>query len=186
MRTIRRISKACALAAGLLLVANTSSISIARADHSGHGRGSGHGWDGHRGSYGSGHVRGGGFSGTRYRYDRGGYSVRRYRSAHADRGYYPVRRYVTTRYRYPVHYYRPAHFYYSSFPRVAFSIGISNFPSAGYYYYDPYCDESFASLDLYLGHFHHHHHPRVIEVIAIDGGYPISSYCWDDGDWVPY
>jgi hypothetical protein len=44
---------------------------------------------------------------------------------------------------------------------------------AGYVYYDPYCHQSFASLEFYYGHVHAHHHPSVVRVIEDD--------CY--GDW---
>ena len=53
-----------------------------------------------------------------------------------------------------------------------------------YAYYDPYCHERFASLDLYHGHFGRHHHPRVVHVIEVDSGRHVDTRTWDDGRWV--
>ena len=108
-----------------------------------------------------------------------GSPVRRYRPAYDPvRSYYPVRSYS-------VRYYHPGRAF-APRPRFSLSVAIGDFPPDGCYYYDPYCEESFASLDIYLDHIHRHHHPRVFQVIAIDGGYPVSSYCWSDGGWAPY
>jgi hypothetical protein len=53
----------------------------------------------------------------------------------------------------------------------------------GFTYYDPYCDERFVSLELYRGHLYHHHHPRIVRVMAIDSGECIRSYRYSDGEW---
>jgi hypothetical protein len=53
----------------------------------------------------------------------------------------------------------------------------------GYAYFDPYCHESFATLDLYYGHLCRHHHPRVVRVIEVESGRCIHSYRYHDGDW---
>lgn len=135
---------------------------------------SGYGSLGYRGG-----ISGRSWSGGGY---RGGYATYRYRSYWAPRYDYGVR------YRYPVRYsyYYPRRFHSYFGPSFGISFVLTNFPAAGYYYYDPYCDESFDSLELYYDHFHSYHHPRVIEVISIDGGDPIGSYCWRGGEWVPY
>jgi hypothetical protein len=62
---------------------------------------------------------------------------------------------------------------------------------AGFSYYDPYCDERFVSLEIYRAHLHHHYHPRVVRVIALDTGDCVHTYRyqqgrwndWDDEDW---
>lgn len=55
--------------------------------------------------------------------------------------------------------------------------------SVGNDYWDPYCHESFASLDAYYGHVRHVHHPRVVRVIEVRSGDCLRSYEWDDGRW---
>ena len=54
---------------------------------------------------------------------------------------------------------------------------------ASYGYYDPYCEESFATLDLYRSHLYRHHHPQVVRVIELDSGSCVDSYRWSDGGW---
>ena len=54
---------------------------------------------------------------------------------------------------------------------------------AGFSYYDPYCDERFVSLEVYRGHLHRHHHPRIVRVIELDTGDCVRSYRYQDGDW---
>ena len=39
---------------------------------------------------------------------------------------------------------------------------------AGYAYYDPYCHEDFATLEVYRSHLYHHHHPGIVRVIEED------------------
>ena len=61
----------------------------------------------------------------------------------------------------------------------------------GYSYYDPYCHESFATLEIYRAHLRHYHHPNVVRVIELDNGEYAHRYHdqhrrWDDrdeGDW---
>jgi len=54
----------------------------------------------------------------------------------------------------------------------------------GYAYYDSYCGESFASLEIYYGHLRRHHHPRIARVIDVESGRCVHSYRYHDGDWV--
>ena len=54
---------------------------------------------------------------------------------------------------------------------------------AGYLYHDPYCDESFVSLEIYRSHLHSHHHPRVVRVLERDSGDCVRTYHYSDGDW---
>lgn len=53
----------------------------------------------------------------------------------------------------------------------------------GFIYQDPYCDESFVSLEIYRAHLRHHHHPRVVRVIARDSGDCIHTWQYRDGNW---
>ena len=53
----------------------------------------------------------------------------------------------------------------------------------GYFYFDPYCGEQFATLEIYRSHFHHHHHPRIVRVIAVDSGDWLRTYHYHDGGW---
>ena len=53
----------------------------------------------------------------------------------------------------------------------------------GYLYHDPYCDESFVSLEIYRGHLRHHHHPRVIRVLERDSGECVHTWHYRNGDW---
>lgn len=54
---------------------------------------------------------------------------------------------------------------------------------AGYLYHDPYCDESFVSLEIYRSHLHRHHHPRVVRVLERDSGECVNTWHYRDGDW---
>jgi hypothetical protein len=54
---------------------------------------------------------------------------------------------------------------------------------ASYEYYDPYCNEDFASLEIYRTHLYRHHHPRVVKVIEIHDGSCIDTYRWHEGGW---
>ena len=53
----------------------------------------------------------------------------------------------------------------------------------GYTYYDPYCHESFATLEVYRTHLYHYHHPRVVRVIEVDSGNYVRSYHYQHGRW---
>ena len=80
-----------------------------------------------------------------------------------------------------VRYPRYRHYGYAS----GLSVGpaITNLPPAGYYYYDPYCDRSFSSLDVYLDHLDDGDHPRRIQVIDFDTGYPAYAYRYRGDRW---
>ena len=54
---------------------------------------------------------------------------------------------------------------------------------AGYVYWDPYCGESFASLEIYRAHLDHHHHARIIRVIESGSGECVHAYNYYDGGW---
>ena len=52
-----------------------------------------------------------------------------------------------------------------------------------YYYYDPYCGERFASLEIYRTHLRDCRHPRIVRVIDADSGCCIHTYRYRHGDW---
>jgi len=52
-----------------------------------------------------------------------------------------------------------------------------------YYYWDPYCHERFASLEVYYGHFHRHRHPRMVRVVTVHEDRWVDSLNWRDGRW---
>jgi hypothetical protein len=52
-----------------------------------------------------------------------------------------------------------------------------------YYYWDPWCQERFASLAIYRSHVHHHYHPRVVRVISVESGDCVDTVHWSGGDW---
>ena len=56
-------------------------------------------------------------------------------------------------------------------------------PPPDYYYYDPYCHERFASLEIYREHVWRHEHPRVVRVIEVGSGDCAYSYRYDSGAW---
>jgi hypothetical protein len=61
-------------------------------------------------------------------------------------------------------------------------------PEPATYYYDPYCDERFSSLDIYLSHLRHGgHHPALVRVIDAETGDCVQVLrrcdgCWRDAD----
>ena len=57
---------------------------------------------------------------------------------------------------------------------------------AGYIYHDPYCSESFVTLEVYRSHLRHHHHPRIVRVIERDTGICAHTYHYDNGGWHAY
>ena len=57
-------------------------------------------------------------------------------------------------------------------------------PARTYRYYDPSCDETYASLDECRMHFREHRRsPRVIRVIEVSSGECVRTVRYDDGDW---
>lgn len=57
-------------------------------------------------------------------------------------------------------------------------------PEPAYYYYDPYCDERFSSLDIYLSHLHHGgRHPGIVRVIDAGTGDCVRVLRRYDGAW---
>jgi len=51
------------------------------------------------------------------------------------------------------------------------------------YYYDPYCHESFSSLDAYGEHLNHCDHPALVRVIDGDTGRCVGEREWREGRW---
>lgn len=60
---------------------------------------------------------------------------------------------------------------------------LSHAAPAGYSYYDPYCDERFATLEIYRAHLHHHHHAAVVRVIESNSGDCVDTYRYQGGHW---
>lgn len=54
---------------------------------------------------------------------------------------------------------------------------------ADYSYNDPYCEVRFSSFDECRAHERGCNHPRVIQVIAMDGGGCVDTYRYRDGGW---
>ncbi len=63
-------------------------------------------------------------------------------------------------------------------------IAITNQPPAGYYYYDPYCEREFSTLDLYLEHLQGYDHAWLVEAVEIETGRPVHAYEYLGGRWV--
>lgn len=57
---------------------------------------------------------------------------------------------------------------------------LANAAPHGFAYYDPYCHDSFVSLNAYYSHCGHHHHARTVHVIEIPGGYDYDDYHYCD------
>ena len=75
---------------------------------------------------------------------------------------------------------RPRFFHRS---RVFVRFSISNFAPADCFFFDPFCDRRFDSLDLFLSHCDRFDHPRVIEVFSFERRGPLGSYFWDGDGW---
>ena len=54
---------------------------------------------------------------------------------------------------------------------------------ANYSYWDPYCEESYSSLESYQSHVRGCHHPRVARVIEISSGDCVRVSAWRDNAW---
>ncbi len=59
-------------------------------------------------------------------------------------------------------------------------------PAPDDYYYDPYCEERYASLEIYAGHVRHCSHPRVVRVYEIEGDSCVDTYRYENGRWADY
>ncbi len=88
------------------------------------------------------------------------------------------------------YYYPPVYEYYPEpypvyvpAPAVTERIEITNEAPPGYYYYDPYCDRRFSTLDRYLDHLQDYDHDPIIEVIDKDTGTRARTYEYVKGDW---
>lgn len=73
---------------------------------------------------------------------------------------------------------------YASPNAVRVAPRIANLPPYGYYYYDPYCDQEFASLDLYLTHVREQQHENVVEVVDEQSGRVAYALEYYRGRWV--
>ncbi len=47
-------------------------------------------------------------------------------------------------------------------------IQVDNYPPAGCYYYDPYCQRAFVSLDEYTDHLDGADHDELVEILDQD------------------
>lgn len=56
-------------------------------------------------------------------------------------------------------------------------------PPPVYEYYDPYCRESFDTIEAYDEHLYHHRHPRRAEVVEVHSGRFVDALDWRDGRW---
>jgi hypothetical protein len=50
-------------------------------------------------------------------------------------------------------------------------------------YYDPYCHETFSSLDEYYDHTCRYDHPRVAQIIDVRSGEIVGECSWQQGGW---
>ncbi|MEO5618880.1 MAG: hypothetical protein ABIS67_14020 [Candidatus Eisenbacteria bacterium] len=57
---------------------------------------------------------------------------------------------------------------------------------ASYSYYDPYCEESYGSLERYRSHSRGCDHPQVVRVIEVSSGDCVRDLCWRDNGWRDY
>jgi hypothetical protein len=107
---------------------------------------------------------------VRYKYPRG------YETRVVTRQYYPGSVYVVRRS-------SAGHAIAGFLGGLFLGATLAHAAPAGFYYYDPYCDERFVSLEFYGGHLRHHHHPRIIRVMTVDSGECVRSYRYHDGEW---
>jgi hypothetical protein len=56
-------------------------------------------------------------------------------------------------------------------------------PPPAYEYYDPYCDQSFVTIEAYDEHLYYHRHPRTAEIIEVHSGRCVDTLNWRDGRW---
>jgi hypothetical protein len=61
-----------------------------------------------------------------------------------------------------------------------------SYRSAGYSYYDPYCDARYESLDACSGHMRSCDHPRVIQKVRASSGEYVEEYHYKRGTWANY
>ncbi len=63
------------------------------------------------------------------------------------------------------------------------SIEVDNYPPAGCYYYDPFCDRQFDNLDDYTNHIQDVDHPQTIDVVDKSSGDRLRTLEFVDGYW---
>lgn len=73
--------------------------------------------------------------------------------------------------------------YVSEAPECVYSPPVCAPPPPEYEYWDPYCHESFVSLDAYSRHAWHEGHPRMVRVIEVGRGDCVRSMIYEDGRW---
>jgi hypothetical protein len=56
-------------------------------------------------------------------------------------------------------------------------------PPPSYFYWDPYCQERFGSLESYRSHLYGHPHPGIARMIDRESGDCVRTYRWDEGGW---
>ena len=155
-----------------------------------HGGGPAYGGSGHMYRGGGGPVYGGGshsygggrcYSGARY-FHGGGY--RRpigYRYARP-------RSYFSLGFGTGLPYYCPPTYraYVEPYPivrEVVPQIDVENEPPAGCYYYDPFCDREFSTLDEYTDHIDTQDHAKTIEILRKDTGDFVRTLEFVGGYW---
>jgi hypothetical protein len=58
-----------------------------------------------------------------------------------------------------------------------------SYRSAGYAYYDPYCDARYESLDACSGHMRSCDHPRLVQKVHASSGEYVEEYHYKRGTW---
>ena len=59
-------------------------------------------------------------------------------------------------------------------------------PEPAYYYYDPYGQDRYASLDAYYQENRHCGHPQIVQMIDARSGECERTYCRERGRWVEW
>lgn len=55
-----------------------------------------------------------------------------------------------------------------------------------YYYYDPYCENRYSSMDACSGHFSQARHPQVVQVVETTTHRVVKRYTYEEDGWSPY
>jgi len=62
---------------------------------------------------------------------------------------------------------------------------VTNQPPAGTYYYDPFCNQQFSTLDDYTEHLQHKDHAQTIEIVDKRTGDQLHTLEFVNGEWQP-
>ena len=72
---------------------------------------------------------------------------------------------------------------YPGVGEVGPQIDVENEPPAGCYYYDPFCEQRFSTLDEYTDHIDGQDHPKTIEIVRQGTGDRVRTLEFVGGYW---